>query len=356
MDTKEMRTANPGEPREKSRSLADADTVDVYDGDRYLGIAPVINGRWSYSIGGLEVGNHQLNARSGTIRSNFWGVAVRADLQLTAPYIPEVFLDSRTGRGNSLNLVKPLSSATVIVSYPGMEVRDAVTMHWRGNGGSTSETKLAGSGGTLSFLVPGQFLTNNINQQVSVSYEVNLKSAVGVLTSPVISFVVTNAQLVGRSEFKDSTTTSDYNCRHPTGLIRLSAHTPPDTDLGSSSVASPSARTAFTVHEASSNFVINSLGAQPAPASSIFPTNIKGIGVKVLRNDGYFNGDPSSLLLPGGYSNGTSDDTVRIEFVAIGVAENGTIPAGEVAIWCVGANRLNFMRVKLTNSVRIELV
>ncbi|MEX6679291.1 hypothetical protein QWI18_25565 [Pseudomonas sp. W2Oct36] len=327
-------------------------TVDIYDGDVKVGTAPVVDGAWQYTASSLAEGDHHFTARLDVLRSNSWHLTIRNALQLTAPGVVEVFMDSGTGFGNSLNLLKSINSATVIVKYPGMETGDQVTMSWNGAGGSTSETKLAGSSGDVSFVVPKTYITSNTNQRVRVSYTVVPVGATNTVNSPEMVFEITNSSLVGNPYFVEGFRTSRYRCTFSSGEIVVSNSTSPGTRLGSTPNAGPSAETRFTATETTSTFMENKIGAQPWRYSAIYPTNVPGIGFKLIDDRGtILEAGPGNRNGAGLYGNpGT---TMRVEFFKTGFVEPGTIPAGDVVDWRFGANRLHYMSVYLTNAIKI---
>ncbi|WP_455914147.1 hypothetical protein [Pseudomonas syringae] len=327
-------------------------TVDIYDGDVKVGTAPVVDGAWQYTASSLAKGDHHFTARLDALRSNSWDLTIRDALQLTAPGVVEVFMDSGTGFGNSLNLLKSINSATVIVKYPGMETGDQVTMSWNGAGGSTSETKLAGSSGDVSFIVPKTYITSNINQRVRVSYTVVPVDATNTVNSPEMVFEITNDSLVGNPYFVEGFRTSWYRCTFSSGEIVVSNSTSPGTRLGSTPDGDPSAETRFRATETTSTFMENKIGAQPWRYSAIYPTNVPGIGFKLIDEGGTIcEAGPGNRNGAGLYGNpGT---TMRVEFFKTGFVEPGTIPAGDVVDWRFGANRLHYMSVYLANAIKI---
>jgi hypothetical protein len=48
--------------------------VSIYDGDTFVGNAPVVDGRWQYTVPSLSLGGHDFNARVGPLTSNRWSV------------------------------------------------------------------------------------------------------------------------------------------------------------------------------------------------------------------------------------------------------------------------------------------
>lgn len=327
-------------------------TVDIYDGDVKVGTAPVVDGAWQYTASSLAKGDHRFTARLDALRSNSWDLTIRDALQLTAPSVVEVFMDSGTGFGNSLNLLKSINAATVIVKYPGMETGDQVTMSWNGAGGSTSETKLAGSSGDVSFIIPKAYINNNINQRVGVSYTVVPVGATNTVNSPEVVFEITNDSLVGNPYFVEGFRTSWYRCTFRAGEIVVSNSMGSGTRLGSTPDAAPSAETQFRATEATSTFLENKIGAQPWRDSTTFPTNVPGIGFKLIDDRGViFEPGPGGSNGAGLYGN--ADTTMRVEFFKTGFVEPGTITAGDVVEWRFGANRLHYMSVYLADAINI---
>jgi hypothetical protein len=48
--------------------------VSIYDGDTFVGNAPVVDGRWQYTVPSLAPGGHDFNARVGPLTSDRWSV------------------------------------------------------------------------------------------------------------------------------------------------------------------------------------------------------------------------------------------------------------------------------------------
>jgi hypothetical protein len=48
--------------------------VSIYDGDKFVGNAPVVDGRWQYTVPILALGGHDFNARVGPLTSDRWSV------------------------------------------------------------------------------------------------------------------------------------------------------------------------------------------------------------------------------------------------------------------------------------------
>lgn len=51
-------------------------TVDIYDGERFVQSIPVTNGRFDSTIAGLGEGGHSFRARIGAITSNAWNINI----------------------------------------------------------------------------------------------------------------------------------------------------------------------------------------------------------------------------------------------------------------------------------------
>ncbi|OQR29559.1 hypothetical protein BWR59_19005 [Pseudomonas sp. Bc-h] len=49
--------------------------VSIYDGDTLVGNAPVVDGRWQYTVPSLALGGHDFNARVGPLTSDRWSLA-----------------------------------------------------------------------------------------------------------------------------------------------------------------------------------------------------------------------------------------------------------------------------------------
>lgn len=225
-------------------------------------------------------------------------------------------------------------------------------MSWNGAGGSTSETKLAGSSGDVSFIVPNTYVISNINQRVRVSYTVVPMGATNTVNSPEAVFEITNDSLVGNPYYVEGFRTSWYRCTFRTGEIAVSNSTSSGTRIGSTPDGDPSAETQFRATETTSTFMENKIGAQPWRDSAIYPTNVPGIGFKLIDDRGQsFEAGPGNRN--GAALYGNAGTTMRVEFFKTGFVEPGTIPAGDVVEWRFGANRLYYMSVYLADAIRI---
>ncbi|MFJ5296377.1 hypothetical protein ACIQAL_07610 [Pseudomonas sp. NPDC088368] len=50
--------------------------VEIYDGNAFIGNAPVVAGRWQFPVPRLSIGQHSFTAKIGTITSNSWRITV----------------------------------------------------------------------------------------------------------------------------------------------------------------------------------------------------------------------------------------------------------------------------------------
>ncbi|MEN5032725.1 hypothetical protein [Pseudomonas sp. Ps21-P2] len=330
------------------------DTVDIYDGDTKVGTAPVVNGAWQFTASALVTGEHRFTARSNALNSNEWNLTVREALQLLAPKVVEVFMDSGTGFGNSLNLAKVTNSATVVVEYTYMQVGDSVTMNWNGAASSTSQTKLVESNVDLVFLVPRVYIDENIGMNVRVSYTVTPVGEISPVNSPVLLFQVTYDSLVGHPNFVEGYTTSYYTFSYSAGEIVVSNSLSNGTLLGTTANVAPTAVTQVRFDEPGSSLIVNQRGPQPWALSEIWPTNVEGIGFKFIYHTGA-PGNPGPVILPvATYSN--ANTTNRIEFYKIGFVRSGTLLSGEWLKWTFGSTRLKYMGFTMTHDINIVVV
>lgn len=330
------------------------DTVDIYDGDTKVGTAPVVNGAWQFTASALATGEHRFTARSNALVSDAWNLTVREALQLLAPKVVEVFMDSGTGFGNSLNLAKVTNSATVVVEYAYMQVGDSVTMNWNGAASSTSQTKLVESNVDLAFVVPRVYIDENIGMNVRVSYTVTPVGEISPVNSPVLLFQVTYDSLVGHPNFVEGYTTSYYTFSYSAGEIVASNSLSNGTLLGTTANVAPTAVTQVRFDEPGSSLIVNQRGPQPWALSEIWPTNVEGIGFKFIYHTGA-PGNPGPVILPvATYSN--ANTTNRIEFYKIGFVRSGTLLSGEWLTWIFGATRLKYMGFMMTHDINIVVV
>jgi hypothetical protein len=348
---------DPGSPWASpaaGRAQTLVDTVDIYDGDTKVGTAPVVNGAWQFTASALATGEHRFTARSNALNSNEWNLTVREALQLSAPKVVEVFMDSGTGFGNSLNLAKVTNSATVVVEYAYMQAGDSVTMNWNGAASSTTQTKLVESNVDLVFVVPGVYIDGNIGMNVRVSYTVTPVGEISPVSSPVLLFQVTYDSLAGHPNFVEGYTTSYYTFSYSTGEIVVSNSLSNGTLLGATANVAPTADTKVRFDEPGSSLLVNERGPQPWALSEIWPTNVEGIGFKLIYHTGA-RGKPSPVILPvATYSN--AGTTNRIEFYKIGFVRSGTLLSGEWVKWTFGAARLKYMGFMMTHDINIVVV
>uniref|UniRef100_A0A7C1WTD7 Ig-like domain-containing protein n=1 Tax=Pseudomonas graminis TaxID=158627 RepID=A0A7C1WTD7_9PSED len=333
-----------------SVSTALVNTVELYDGERRLGAADVVDGQWRYEYHEMPPGGHQITARVGQLRSDAWTFQGPA-APWEAPWLPEVFLDSGTGLGNSLNLVKPLESATVIVSYPEIIAGDSVTMHWSVDAlGSTSQTLTADDSGSVKFSVPASTLTASTDHVVEVTYSVR-QSGVEVV-SPGLTFTVTNTAYYGRSKLAAGLP-AYYECDYAPGELAVFATTAPGTVLFITPDARPSGQATIDFDGTASAYVINEMAAQPIMQSTLFPTAVGGIGMKLTFDRKYLSAgreatsSATTMYLPGGGL------PMTIELVVTGAVTSGVIPAGELFKLMYCAERLQFVSVRWARDLKI---
>lgn len=322
-------------------------TVDLYDGETFLGVAVVDeNGVWEKKVSGLEEGSHRLIAKLGNWESDTWGLSVRKPLTLLAPRVREVYQDSVSG--NSLNLVKPITAATVVVDYPGMQLGDLVTIEWQGQT-TLSETKTAGTS-VIEFIVPYHHVQSSIGSSVSVRYLVTPVHQTEKILSPELVFAVIDSPLKGTATQSNGATTRFYDCTHAAGEIVVNDSMPIGTVLGQTPEVLATNTWSITLNGVTSRFAINDMGPQPASTSELYPSHVQGVGIRVSYRGRFLIAGPEDL--PGGTS-GINGQRGAVEFVKTGPVIPGTIAAGELVTWTYGTNRRKYVSYRLTAPVRI---
>jgi len=353
MNDKDESLANfstPAAGNADSLRTALVNTVELYDGERHLGTADVVDNQWRYEYREMPLGGHKITARIGEVHSDPWTFQGPA-APWEAPWVPEVFLDSGTGFGNSLNLVKPLESATVNVSYPGMTAGDTVTMHWSVDAlGSTSQTLTADDSGSVKFSVPASTLTASTDHQVEVTYSVR-QGGVEVV-SPGLTFTVTHTEFHGRSTSTNGLP-AYYDVAYGSGELAVFAATAPGTVVAVTPDAHPSGQANIHFDGTASSYVINEMAAQPIMQSTVFPSAVQGIGLKLSFDGSFLQAgsettlNPTTMFTPGGGL------PVKIEFVVTGPVTSGIIPAGELFKWMFCVEQLQFASVRLAQELQI---
>jgi hypothetical protein len=341
-----------GEACTEPSPLADEPLIEIYDGSDLVGTAASVGGVWSWSSKSLDPGLHEMEARMGHLRSQKWFFTVRK-LQLTAPRILEVFMEDRVGVSNSLNLLKAIDHATVVVKYPDMLPGDLVTMTWAGSGagGSVSESKSVASSDGLEFLVPYPYLSNNIGGRVSVSFSVLAADNQEQVRSPAVEFLVTNDGLRGTASFITGTT-SYYHCAPRQSTLYVNNSSETGVILGETSLESPSAVTSFKKEATyTSAFRMSVIGPQPPITSVIFPTKVEGVGMKLTWGEPFLEAGPGNAGVTG-----NAGKRSMIQFIKTGLVKPGVMDAEDVVEWRAGTNRLHFMSFRLTSPVTVVVI
>ena len=259
---------------------------------------------------------------------------------------------------NALSLLKPISSVTVVVpQYTGMWIGDDITLVWSG-GSSGSQSKKVTSLGAQSIPLSESIIKQSIGRTLSFSYHV--KRAGGTVSSPsspTLSLSIQNPVLTSTTRFS-SGSTSYYRVAPQSTQVLVPSSTPNNTVVVRTDQVAASAETRATGTNWNMGNV-NMIGPQPSSTSNIFPTNVKGIGVRFVRytvdngSSDYFNGGGLSPNTNGEASNGGSPVRRRlhVEFLKVGPVTSGTVPAGLIMQRVAGANRLYFLGVELKNAI-----
>ncbi len=259
---------------------------------------------------------------------------------------------------NALSLLKPINGVTVIVPhYAGMWVGDDITLVW--SGGSTgTQGKQVVTLGAQPISIPHSVITQSIGNTLNFFY--NVKRSGGTVASPAspsLSIAVQNPILTGTVRFTTGTT-SYYQVTPTSTQISVPSSTANNTVVASTNQVAASAETRGT----GSNWNmgnVNLIGPQPSIASNIFPTNVKGIGMRFVRytiptnSSDYFNGGGLGPNTNGDASNGVNplQRKMHVEFIKVGPVTTGTIAAGYIMQRVAGNNRLHFLGVQLMSAI-----
>ncbi len=259
---------------------------------------------------------------------------------------------------NALSLLKPINGVTVVVPhYAGMWVGDDITLVW--SGGSTgSQGKKVTSLGAQSISVPQSVITQSIGKTLNFSYNVKRDGGtVASPASPTLSIAVQNPILTGTVRFS-SGTTSYYKVTPTSTQVSVPSSTPNNRVVAQTNQLAASAETRGTGTNWNMGNV-NLIGPQPSTASDIFPTNVKGIGMRFVRytiptnSSDYFNGGGLGPNTNGEASNGVNplQRKMHVEFIKVGPVTSGTIAAGYIMQRVAGSNRLHFLGVQLMSAI-----
>lgn len=259
---------------------------------------------------------------------------------------------------NALSLLKPINGVTVVVPhYAGMWVGDDITLVW-GGGSTGSQGKKVTSLGAQSISVPQSVITQSIGKTLNFSYNVKRDGGtVASPASPTLSIAVQNPILTGTVRFS-SGTTSYYKVTPTSTQVSVPSGTPNNTVVAQTNQLAASAETRGTGTNWNMGNV-NLIGPQPSTASNIFPTNVKGIGMRFVRytiptnSSDYFNGGGLGPNTNGEASNGVNplQRRMHVEFIKVGPVTSGTIAAGYIMQRVAGSNRLHFLGVQLMSAI-----
>ncbi|MBC2381032.1 hypothetical protein HF257_19790 [Pseudomonas sp. WS 5106] len=259
---------------------------------------------------------------------------------------------------NALSLLKPINGVTVVVPhYAGMWVGDDITLVW-GGGSTGSQGEKVTSLGAQSISVPQSVITQSIGKTLNFSYNVKRDGGtVASPASPTLSIAVQNPILTGTVRFS-SGTTSYYKVTPTSTQVSVPSGTPNNTVVAQTNQLAASAETRGTGTNWNMGNV-NLIGPQPSTASNIFPTNVKGIGMRFVRytiptnSSDYFNGGGLGPNTNGEASNGVNplQRRMHVEFIKVGPVTSGTIAAGYIMQRVAGSNRLHFLGVQLMSAI-----
>ena len=157
-------------------SGTDQVSIELYDGDRYLGSASVTNGAWCFTTTvPLEPGSHSFFAKAGSTTSGGWDINVlEADggLDLPRPHVTEAA--SEGGDKERLDYYKVRNDIHVVIPDYGMRTGDTVKVYWFGRTITLgSEIQLVGSPPKLKPFVISQYeVIDVIRSNASIKYTV----------------------------------------------------------------------------------------------------------------------------------------------------------------------------------------
>ncbi|PFG71763.1 hypothetical protein DM05_2136 [Pseudomonas poae] len=256
-----------------------------------------------------------------------------------------------------LNLLKPISGATVVVPrYTGMRLNDEITVYWEGAAGqgTISLSKYVETLGQQNFPINNTAITPNVNRTVSIVYRV--KPAGANSPSPpsnALVISVQSPQMVGAVRYSDGSAVY-YRCTAGSSNIAVPRDTPVGTVLLTTNTVNPSGAVSSgsDTGEWSTGFV-NRVGAQCSMTSNLFPTNVQGIAVRCL-----YQGVPVIGTWPTstGFRQLRGDSIAKLEFVKVGEVVSGSISPGVLVDWVKGQNRLYIAGFQLMNRVTFTVV
>ena len=309
-----------------------------------------------------QVVNVDYGARSGTAEqdSNVVTFTVRAPVAPSSiPYVLEADSISATPTSATLDLRKPLTGVRVCVpAYDGMAIGDHVVLQWEGavGAGTVSLAREVDQVTDLYFDLPYSAVAANIGRLVSLYFTV----AKGEGTpQPSARHVldITNPPIVGSAQWL-SGTTAVYTCAVPGSTIEVPANLPVGSRIVLSSTVPPRSHATIQAYTCSS-FGVNRAGSQPSQfrdnGSDIAATTVKGVGMRLWFNypgdDGVFGWGTGIINGPATTGNSTGTTTARFEFIKTGPISPGTLPAGPLVEWHMGASRLMFAHFSLANAL-----
>lgn len=330
-------------------------TIELFDHDTILrGVADVDGDRvWTRAVTGLADGVHRFTAKGmygSEPVSSARTFTVSELAAQTAPIVVEA--DPFT---NTLNLVKPLNGVHILINYPGMAVDDVVTMIWQGTEGSGSQQQATkvDEVGPIIFTVDNPTINSNANRTVRIFYTVK-RTGEPTAESPPLVLAIQSPTSMGGAPYFLTGTTSFYRC-----TARSSITIPEELPIGSvidtTPSSSPSAATLiYSWAYASQQYLSNVVGSQPAQSSTLFPTDLQGVGFRLIFNGSPWPAGPAIYSSSGDFNN--FNTTGAIAFVKTGPITPGTIRAGLLAQWLWGPDRLYGMGWQLMNDVAFNVV
>ncbi|EIK94856.1 hypothetical protein PMM47T1_20208, partial [Pseudomonas sp. M47T1] len=277
-------------------------------------------------------------------------VRVELPLTLTVPYVVEADPLSATLTTSTLNTMKDVSGATVqIPLYGGMQIGDRVSFFWQGTAGAgtVSLEQTVERLAEMSFRVPYSALSLNYNRNVSLSFTVTKPSGASQ-TSSVHRLYVYYFNIAGECHITQGGPFY-MACTVASDTVTVPSNLANGSTIVSSSRSGTGGYSVLANH--ATRFKINHIGSQPVTDATIASTGIKGIAMRL-----YFpvnSPSPEKYFVADLHGAAGSWDPYPswIEFVKVGPVETGTIPAGPVVTFYIGANRMVGYQFSLTKAV-----
>lgn len=170
---------------------ANAELVDVYDGEALLGTAIVNGGNWTFAASNLSLGLHSFTAHSSRGSSAQWRITVAEEaMNLVAPHVREA---STVGNNSErLDYYQVNDDIHCLVPDYHMKSGDAVTVHWVGrNVTIDSPTQTVESTPMLQpFPISKYEVIDVIGQNASIYYTVRRPTSTQTFTSLPLLFTV----------------------------------------------------------------------------------------------------------------------------------------------------------------------